>query len=347
MSFGTDLNNNVKDSIAPKVVDTVLGGNKITQIFLGWETGKFTGKNKQYVVKVTTAGNGGSFAGLDRFNTNKVDTTQKLTFEPRFYEQPIIFSGDELSVSKTDEAVIDLQIQKGEEAAQEMADGIGTALYWDGTGNNNKDFLGLIAGCDDGSNVATYGGLSRATYTTIKGNYDGSTTTITLDAIDSLMRSCNSGNDKVNVILTTEAIYHFVEKLMQPVTQNVNIPYDTTGMFKSPKQGLVAQAGYTSLFYKGVPIYADEKCPANHMFLLNTRTWEFATLDLYDMDPVMLKSTVIEGQYDINTEKSYGFFISKMLRPLDQYGLVSHLMLGGNLMCKNPKRNGYFDAITA
>ena len=347
MTFGEDLNNNVRDSIAPKIVDTVLGGNLITQIFIWGSNAKFTWKNKQYVVKTTKANNGGSFAGLDRFNTNKVDTTKKMSFEPRFYEQPIVLDGTELSVSKTQEAIIDLQIQKWEEAAQEMADGIGTILYGDGTGNSNKDFLGLKAGCDDGTNVATYGGLSRATYTTLKGNLDSTTTTITLDALDSLMRSCNSGNEKVDLILTTEAIYHFIEKLYQPITQNTNLANSSNSQLKTAVSGLAAQAGYTSLFYKGVPIIADEKCPDDHIFLLNTKTWEFPTLDIFGMDPVMLKSTVIEWQYDANTERSYGFFLSKVLQPLDQLGFISHLYLGWNLICKNPKRNGMFTGVTA
>ena len=46
----------------------------------------------------------------------------------------------------TKEAVIDLQFDKGEEAAQEMSEDIGTILYVYGTGNSNKDFLRLIAG---------------------------------------------------------------------------------------------------------------------------------------------------------------------------------------------------------
>jgi len=40
------------------------------------------------------------------------------------YEQPIVLPDDELSLSKTKESVRDLQVQKGEEASQEMADGI-------------------------------------------------------------------------------------------------------------------------------------------------------------------------------------------------------------------------------
>ena len=348
MAFWTDLQNNMRDQIAPKIVDTVLGSNLILQIMLWMRKTKFTSDVKRFVVKTTTAGNWGSFAWLDRFNTNQVNTTQKLEFSPRMYEQPIVLPGDELSLSKTKESVRNLQIQKWEEASQEMADGIWTLLYWDGTGNSNKDFLGLVAGCDDGTNVATYGWLSRATYTTIKGNYDTTTTTITFAAIDSMLRSCNSGNEKVDLILTTEAIYDFIAALFTQVSNERNANTSTGGLIKTAVSGLAGEAGFTSLFYKGVPIIADEKCPAEHIFFLNTKTWEFATVDdMFGTTPVMLKSSEIEGQYDVNTEKSYWFNVSATLMPTDQYGFISHLFLMGNLICKNPRRNGYMDDITA
>lgn len=348
MAFGTDLQNNMRDQIAPKIVDTVLWGNIVLQIMLGMRKSSFTSDVKRYVVKTTTAWNGGSFSGLDRFNTNAVNTTQKLEFSPRMYEQPIVLPGDELSLSKTKDSVRNLQIQKGEEASQEMADGIGTLLYWDGTGNSNKDFLGLVAGCDDGTNVATYGGLSRATYTTIKGNYDTTTTTITFTAIDAMLRSCNSGNEKVDLILTTEAIFDFIAALFTATNNQTNANTSTGGLIKTAISGLAWEAGFTSLFYKGVPIIADEKCTAEHVFFLNTKTWEFATVDnMFGTTPVALKSAEIEGQYDVNTEKSYGFNVSSTMMPTDQYGFISHLFLMGNLICKNPRRNGYMDDITA
>lgn len=348
MSFWLDLQNNTRDQIAPKIVDTVLTANLVTQIMLGSRKSRFTSDVKRIVVKTTKANNGGSFAGLDRFNTNQVNTTQKMVFSPRSYYQPIVLPGDELSLSKTKDSVRDLQVQKGEEASQEMAEDIGTILYGDGTGNSNKDFLGLIAGADDGTNVATYGGLSRATFTTIKGTVDSSTTTITFTALDTMLRSTNSGNQKVDLILTTEAIYDFIAALFTQVSNERNAMNDSGSLIKKSVAGIAGEAGFTSLFYKGVPIIADEACTDNHIFCLNTKTWEFATVDgLVGTTPITIKSAEIEGQYDDNTEISYGFHLTPMEKSIDQYGFMSQILLMGNLICKNPRRNGYFSAITA
>ena len=120
MSFWRDLQNNTRDQIAPKIVDTVLTSNIITQIMLGERKSNFTSDVKRIVVKTEKANNGGSFSGLDRFNTNQVNTTQKMVFSPRSYYQPIVLPGDELSLSKTKDSVRDLQVQKGEEASQEI-----------------------------------------------------------------------------------------------------------------------------------------------------------------------------------------------------------------------------------
>jgi len=295
MSFWADLQNNMRDQIAPKIVDTALKANLITQIMLGERKGTFTSDVKRVVVKTTKANNGGSFAGLDRFNTNQVNTTQKMVFSPRSYQQPIVLPGDELALAKTKDAMIDLQIQKWEEASQEMAEDIWTILYADGTGNSNKDFLGLIAGADDGTNVATYGALSRATFTTIKGTVDSSTTTITFAALDTMLRSTNSGTQKVDLILTTEAIFDFIEALFTATNNQTNAGRDNGSLLKKGIEGLAWEAGFTSLRYKGVPIIADESCPDDHIFCLNTKTWEFATVDgLPDTTPVSIKSTVIE-----------------------------------------------------
>jgi len=271
-----------------------------------------------------------------------------MVFSPRSYYQPIVLPGDELALSKTKESVRDLQIQKGEEASQEMAEDIGTLLYWDGTGNSNKDFLGLVAGCDDGTNVATYGGLSRATYTTIKGNYDTTTTTITFAAMDSMLRSCNSGNQKVDLILTTEAIYDFIAALFTATNNQRNASDSSNSLIKTAVSGLAGEAGFTSLFYKGIPIIADEACTTEHIFFLNTKTWEFATVDgLPGTTPISIKSNEIEWQYDTNVEKTFGFHLTPMQKSIDQYGFMSQILLMGNLICKNPIRNGYMDDITA
>lgn len=365
-SFSFDVQNYVKDDIAPKIVDTVLRSNVLLQYLLTERKSKFVGKNKVVNIKYRKQGNGGSFSGLDTFATNYLDTTLQLVFEPRFYEQPLVFSGTDLSISKGPEAVIDYYKTRGEEVAQEMADGVGTLLYGDGTGNGGKDFLGLRAIIDDGTNVATYGGLNRGTYTEaafaggldpsrtgfgvgslIGGNYKGSVGTLTMDILDSAYRAAWSGNYRPNLIITTKEIFRIIEKLFQPVTNFQNLQTQTPTLLNTKAiQPLMAQQGYSSLHYKGIPVLVDEKCPSGYLFMLNTETLELPVLDMWDTDPIEVMTSTIEGQYDKNMEKSIGFSISKQVRPVNQYGIVQHMYFGGQFYCTNPKYNTTLAGIT-
>jgi len=166
--------------------------------------------------------------------------------------------------------------------------------------------------------------------------------------MDAMLRSTNSGNQKVDLILTTEAIYDFIAALFTSTNNQRNAQDSSNSLIKTAVSGLAGEAGFTSLFYKGIPIIADETCPVEHVFFLNTKTWEFATVDnLVGTTPIMIKSNEIEGQYDTNVEKSYGFHITPMQKSIDQWGFMSEILLMGNLICKNPRRNGYMDDITA
>lgn len=108
----------------------------------------------------------------------------------------------------------------------------------------------------------------------------------------------------------------------------------------------MAQQGYASLFYKGIPVLVDEKCPSGYLFMINTETLELPVLDMWETDPVEISSGLHEGQYDKNLEKSIGFSIGKQVRPVNQYGVVQHMYFGGQFYCTNPKYNATLSGIT-
>lgn len=361
-----DVQNFVLDDIAPKVIDTVLRSNVLLQVLLTEKKSRFVGKNKVVNIKYRKQGNGGSFNGLDTFATNFLDTTLQLVFTPSFYEQPLVFAGTDLSLADSTEAVIEYYITRGQEVAQEMADGIGTMLYGDGTGNSGKDFLGLRAIVDDGTLVATYGGLNRGTYTEaafaggldpsrtgfgvgslIGGNVKSSVGTLTLDILDSAYRAAWSGNFRPTLIVTTKEVYRILEKLFQPVT-NMQMQQYASPTLTATKtiQPLMAQQGYASLFYKGIPVLVDEKCPTGYLFMLNMETLEFPTKDMWNSDPVAVSTSNIDGQYAENMEKAIGFSIGKLVTPVNQYGMIQHMYFGGQFYCTNPKFNSTLSGIT-
>src|SRR3990167_7530197 len=147
-----------QDLLLPKVVDNVLGSNVLLFRLLG-NPERGAGTDIKKALKVTNSGTAGSFSDLDTFSAAALDTKVRISYDMRAYRIPVGVSGMEAvanAVSQTQ--VTDLVKEALEESQQEMVDGLGTIIYGDGTGNSNKDPLGLCAIVDDGTDVSTLGG---------------------------------------------------------------------------------------------------------------------------------------------------------------------------------------------
>ena len=251
-------------------MDTVLNSNVFATRMLA-KAKKWSGNQMKFPVKVSTNTTGTSFAGFDTFSTAASDTRQNLTFDPKFYQITVALPLDELSANQTDDQIIDLAALEMKSSAQDMADGIGSLFMGDGTGNSSKDFLGLGAIVDDGTSVATYGGLSRSTYTTLKATKTASGGTLTLAKMSTLYNAVTSGTQKPSVGITDEPTFALYEQLLQPQER---IAKDV-GMMRNENRGLnsgtglIGGTGFTGLFFKGFPILADEKCTTGFLYFLN------------------------------------------------------------------------------
>lgn len=348
MVFDKNVQAITNDVLAPKVVDTVLSGNILALKLLSdpkkWNHGLQISKS----VQVKEKNNGGSFSGLDTFNNNKSDTKRKLSFDPKGYEEPVVVDGMERDiVASTQASSVEYVAGLMEEASNSMLDGIAELIYEDGTGNGGKDFQGLKAIVDDGSFVASYGGLSRSVWTSLQSNVytpgTGLTSLSTLQTADSAARV---GRDRVDLNVTTETLFGDFEDLLQPTLQsNINTSgyaqVTRTGIVQN-KQALGGEVGFDALYYRGAPIVADEKCPDNKWYGLNTKQLEFyyveSKSDAYK--PVKMKdNNQIEGAYSAMKEKPTGFYFSGLMNSDNQYGEVGHFILMGNLVSWNPNRH--------
>jgi hypothetical protein len=222
--------------------------------------------------------------------------------------------------------------------AEDMADDIGTIFYGDGTGNSSKDFLGLEAIVDDGTNAATYGGLSRATYTTLNSTVTASGGTLTLLKMATLYNSISSGSVNPTLGLTTEAIFSYYEQLLQPQERIAKTVSEMRGV-------MTGGTGFTGLYYKGFPILADEKCTSGVLYFVNEDFLEWRALPMAETTPVNFRVTDIEGN-DYTNVGGLGFSWSGWIKPINQASLIGHIYLGGELWSSNPKRHGKLTGIT-
>lgn len=348
MTFDDNVNAIALTALLPKAVDTIHNSSVLASRILS-KTQSWRGTKLEKPIVYQEAGNGGSFSGLDRFNTNAVDTKVKLSFDPRGYEQPVVIPQMEADVVASSDAAVEYVAAAIEEAANEAADNIGDILYGDGTGNSSKNFLGLAAIIDDGGEVATYGGLLRATYTGLKANETDVGGALTLAGMATMFDSCEVGSDAPTIIVTTPTIWSAFEALQQPTLQanyDSRMRLTTNGLERGMAN--VGDPGFAALAYRGVPIVKDEKATSGTMWFINERHLAFYRLKSTKKGYTSVgigSNKQIEGEY-ANANSAAGLDWSGFMDPIDQYGSVGHLLLLGNLVSFDPRKHGVLNTIS-
>jgi len=333
--YGQRIQTTVAQKYLPFVVDTVLNSNVMFQRVVR-AAKKWSGRTLRVPIKVSKNNTGTSFRGFDTFSVAATDNRQFLEFEPRFYQITVALPGDELSVADTESKVLDLMKLTIQSDTEDMADDLGTIFYADGTGNGGKDPLGLAALVDDGSNVATIGGLSRASFPTLASTVTSSGGTLTLAKIDTLWISVTSGAQKPTAIYTTEAIFNFYGQLLRP-QERINKDAGTI-------KGISGGTGFTALLYNGKPILMDEKWTAGAFIMLNEDFVDFYALPYYNAKPVAYKDQIEGNDYDAPV--GLGFSWSDWVIPANSASVVGHVYFGGQFITTNPKRHGKLTVIT-
>lgn len=205
-----------------------------------------------------------------------------------------------------------------------------------GTGNGSKDPLGLGALVDDGGAVATIGGLSRTTYTTLKGTVTASGGTLTLAKLDTLWAAVTSGSQKPTAFYTTETIFNLYGQLLRPQER---ITKDASSM-----KGLVGGTGFTALEYNAKPVLMDEKCTSGALIAVNENYLDWYALPFFNAKAIAYKSQIKGNDYAAPI--GLGFSWSDWVVPANAGAVVGHIYFGGQFITTNPKRHGKLTGIT-
>lgn len=336
-----------QSKLMPKVVDTILNSNVFASRMLR-SAAKWNGERMKFPIKYAKNSTGTSFSGFDTFSTAATDNRVNLEFVPKFYQMSVALPLDELSANATEERVIDLAKLELASTAQDMADDIGTLFYGTGTGNGSKDFLGLEAIVDDGTNAATYGSLTRATYTTLNSTVTASSGTLSLSKMSTLYNAATSGSQKPTLGLCSETIFSLYEQLLQPqerIAKDVS-QMKSGGNMGKVGTGMIGGTGFTGLFYKGFPILADEKATSGVLYFVNEDFLDWYALPVSMTESVKYRSQDIEGN-DYSDVTGLGFSWSDWVKPTNSASIVGHVYLGGELISANPKRHAKLTGITS
>src|SRR4030042_655188 len=92
MTFSERVLSLTQDKLVPKVLDNIINSSCLTARFLG-NAKPWSVESLKRAIKYTTSGLGGSFSGLDTFSTSTSETTLRMTYVIRAYEQPVVIPG--------------------------------------------------------------------------------------------------------------------------------------------------------------------------------------------------------------------------------------------------------------
>jgi len=344
--------------ILPVLIDGASNSNVFTSRVLSnyqdWE-----GVTYNVPVQTAFSNTGGAFNGMDSFSMAATNNTRQMTFYITGQYQSIVIPGIEAAVNGNEQSqVIKLYTAKADEAKISMADNIGNALYGFGLG---KSFDGLGNAIDSGSIVPNYGGLVRASYPFLVSDTTAvSNGTMTLDYLGSEFdnsSAASSTSESPTMGLCPKNIWTFLEQLTMPTLQaryeareirGYNRVDGKTPNGTSVPEGsteLSASGGFISFSFRGRPVVADDKATAQTYFWINEKYLAFHVQRYNELRDISSTVESMEGFYeDVPFPSAFQF--RDMMSALNQLGQVGEVILLGNLINKQPRRNGKLTGIT-
>ena len=345
------------NDILPSIVDFVNNSNiftaRVTSNPKNWK-----GVTESQPITIANSTTGGSFDGLDTFDTSATNNTRALTWYVKAYEQSVVVPGIEKAVNgNSEKQVLSLVATRLDEGKNSLADSLGNLLYGYGTG---KDIEGLGLIVDNGTATSSYGGINRADLPSVNADVTpAGGGNLTLDLVSAEfdnVSASGSGQEAPTIALTTKAIWSMFEKILNGKLQAHYTATSITGYNRVsgktpngtsvPAEALKGALGVDAISYRGKPVVADDKAPAGVFFWLNENYIEFRRLLSSDLESVSSRNEVTEGVYKDIQMPSF-LQLRGFMSPVNQFGDIGALIVLGNLICRQPRRQGKITGITA
>ena len=223
---------------------------------------------------------GGSYGKGDTFNLQYTEFLTDLVLNWKRYHADAAIDGLDEAINRGEMALVDLVETMMEVQKRTLANYVGTDLYGDGTGNQGKalDGLGIAVGA-----TGTYAGITRdtskqGTAITSYANTTGGPFSLTM--VNTAIGAIRFGNEKPDLILTTQTIWNRFWERSQ--TSERNVAEDLRAI------------GFDSVRFNGADVVVDPHCPSGYIWLLNTKYMEFWVLEGKDF--------YLRGPFEVHNE---------------------------------------------
>lgn len=315
-----------QDRYIPKVIDNVLDGNVLTMRLMRNQRTWNGGHQIVQPVNLEAYNQKGSYSGFDVLSTTQQNTRQTATFNPSQLYVSMAISGIQKATNSGDAAVIDLIATEMSQRTKDLKDEFGDQVYSDGTGNNSKDLLGILAAIDDSTSVTTYGGISRNTYTNWRATRTAQSGSLSLPDLAADFDAAEVNGELPTIMIAPPAVFSIYEALLTPTVSHQFSMND----FRMTSDGMVrvggtvaANQGFRGLSFRGIPFVADPKCTSGNIFTLNEDHLFFMRLP----QPV---GFTVESEQD-------GFGWTGWLQGNNQDAVTGRLQWYGQLLSDSPR----------
>lgn len=258
----------------------------------------------------------GSYSGSDVLSTAAQAGITAAEYEWKQYAASIVIEGLEEAKNNGEEQVINLLDSKITQTTETILENMDEMFLDDGTGNGGKDWNGLKNLAATANN--TVGGIDASTNTWWNPSVDTSTTSPSIKNLGRKYNSLTVGNDKPNVLLTTQDIYESYEGLIQ-----------ANQRFQDSR---AADAGFENLMFKAAPILYDAYVDGTGTGVGSTGNY------FYYLNTKYLRLVGLTGKW---------FYATPFKQPENQDIRVAQILCYGNLIASNRKRLGAFTNLTA
>mgnify|MGYP003133598321 FL=1 len=221
-------------------------------------TGRTIVQELEYATNSTTKW----YSGYEVLDTSTSNVFTAAEFNYKQLAGNVVISGLEQVENSGPEQIFNLLKSRIRNLEKSLKNTMATALYADGTGTDSKEIGGLQL-LVPGTVGNTVGGINSGTYTFWANQvYDFSTETVTPSAttiqtaMNTLWLACIRGADRPDVIVGDTNYFGFYWSSLQ-----------TNQRFTSDES---ASAGFMNLMFMDAPVYYDDQCPTDKIYMLNT-----------------------------------------------------------------------------
>lgn len=352
MIFNAAVTTTTREFILKRVYDQVTTGTPGLMTFLQGtgkgELGKnwTSGTSFQFPIKYQDTTNGGNMGIADKLDTDRQNVRVRTDFNLKACNKPVIVAIAETTANMGDEQIVDLLDTEFDSEAQSLMNVMAQNLY---TGNGvGNDWDSLANAAADSTIFATYGSLSRSTYTAWNGYYLASTGALTLAKLATAFDAVTIGVDTPTHAFTTKAIWSTYESLLTPA---VRATYGTSGYPRMNAWGAVASnqgqggdQGFVYLSFRGTGIAKDEQVPSGKFFIVNTKGFGFVGFNYQDANIMTANfrqtTDAVPAGVPGNVKSTRGFQFRKMMSPTDQLVNIGYLIYAGNFIATQPRLQG-------